>query len=47
MHARPSTDAMRALAVNEGLISLRAESIRLVDEGVTSVYEILRSIHTL
>ena len=47
VHERPSTDAMRTLAVEDGLISLRAESIRLVDEGVTSVYEVLRTIHTL
>lgn len=47
VHDRPSSDAMRALAVTNGLITLRDESIRLVEEGTTSVYEVMRSIHTM
>jgi type II secretory ATPase GspE/PulE/Tfp pilus assembly ATPase PilB-like protein len=38
---------MRALAIENGLITLRDESVRLVNEGVTSVMEIMRSVHTV
>ena len=47
VHSRPSSDAMRDLAVANGLVSLRAESVRLVEEGVTSILEVMRSVHTL
>ena len=47
VHERPSSDAMRDLAVAKGLVTLRAESVRLVEEGVTSILEVMRSVHTL
>jgi type IV pilus assembly protein PilB len=43
----PSHDQMRALAVAQGMRTLRQEGIRLVDEGVTTVAEIVRTIYTL
>lgn len=43
----PSHDQMRRLAVEQGMRSLRREGIRLVDEGVTTVAEIVRTIYTL
>ena len=47
VHDRPSSDAMRTIAVANGLITLRAESVRLVEEGATSILEVIRSVHTL
>jgi type II secretory ATPase GspE/PulE/Tfp pilus assembly ATPase PilB-like protein len=38
---------MRRLALEEGMRSLRHEAIRLVDEDVTTVAEVLRTIYTL
>jgi type IV pilus assembly protein PilB len=43
----PSHDQMRRLAIAQGMRSLRWEGIRLVDEGVTTVAEIVRTIYTL
>jgi type IV pilus assembly protein PilB len=43
----PSHDDMRRLAVSQGMRSLRDEAIRLVDEGVTTVAEVIRTIYTL
>jgi type IV pilus assembly protein PilB len=43
----PSHDQMRRLAIEQGMRSLRWEGIRLVDEGVTTVAEIVRTIYTL
>ena len=43
----PSHEDMRRLAVEQGMSTLREEAIRLVDAGVTTVAEILRTIYTL
>jgi type IV pilus assembly protein PilB len=43
----PSHDDMRRLALEQGMRSLRYEAIRLVDEDVTTVAEVLRTIYTL
>jgi type IV pilus assembly protein PilB len=43
----PSHDRMRRLAMDQGMRSLRQEGIRLVDEDVTTVAEIVRTIYTL
>lgn len=43
----PSHDAIRRLAVAQGLRPLRAEGARLVAEGVTTLPEILRSIYVV
>jgi type IV pilus assembly protein PilB len=43
----PSHDDMRRLAVGQGMRTLRDEGIRLIDEGVTTVAEIVRTIYTL
>jgi type IV pilus assembly protein PilB len=43
----PSHDDMRKLAVSQGMRSLRDEAIHLVDEGVTTVAEVVRTIYTL
>lgn len=42
-----SHDRLMALAVKEGMRPLRGEAIRLVDEGVTTIAEVLRSIYML
>jgi type II secretory ATPase GspE/PulE/Tfp pilus assembly ATPase PilB-like protein len=41
----PSHDAMRRLAVEQGMRPLRAEGVRLVEEDETTLAEILRSIY--
>jgi type IV pilus assembly protein PilB len=43
----PSHDDMRKLALSQGMRSLRDEAIHLVDEGVTTVAEVVRTIYTL
>ena len=43
----PSHDDMRRLAVEQGMRSMRQEAIRLVDEDVTTVAEVIRTIYTL
>jgi type IV pilus assembly protein PilB len=40
-------DELRALAVENGMRSLREEALRLVAENVTTVNEILRSVYPL
>ena len=47
VHDRPSAEVMRALAIKNGLITLRDESIDLVRDGKTSVFEVMRTIHTI
>jgi len=44
---RPSAEVMRTLAIERGLVTLRDESVRLVSEGVTSVLEVMRAVHTI
>jgi type IV pilus assembly protein PilB len=43
----PSHDDMRRLALDQGMRSMRQEAIRLVDEDVTTVAEVVRTIYTL
>lgn len=43
----PSHDDMRRLAQEQGMRSMRQEAIRLVDEDVTTVAEVVRTIYTL
>jgi type IV pilus assembly protein PilB len=43
----PSHDDMRRLAVQQGMNPLRAEGVRLVEDDVTTIAEIVRSIYTL
>ena len=43
----PSHDDMRRLAREQGMRSMRQEAIRLVDEDVTTVAEVVRTIYTL
>ena len=43
----PSHDDMRRLAVTHGMSSMRREAVRLVDEDVTTVAEVVRTIYTL
>jgi type IV pilus assembly protein PilB len=45
--SKPTYEQIRALAITEGMHTLRAEAIRLVAEGVTTVSEVLRSIYML
>jgi type IV pilus assembly protein PilB len=45
--SNPSHDDMRRLAVTQGMSSMRREAIRLVDEDVTTVAEVVRTIYTL
>jgi type IV pilus assembly protein PilB len=45
--ASPSHDDMRRLALEQGMRSMRQEAIRLVDEDVTTVAEVVRTIYTL
>ncbi len=42
---RASTQALRELAEQEGMVSLREDGFRLVREGRTSVAEVLRNTH--
>ncbi|MDX6243198.1 MAG: type pilus assembly protein PilB [Frankiales bacterium] len=44
---RPSHDSVRALAVDQGMRTLRQEAVRLVTEGVTTIAEVIRSIYML
>jgi type IV pilus assembly protein PilB len=44
---RPSHDSVRALAVDQGMRTLRQEAVRLVAEGVTTIAEVIRSIYML
>jgi type IV pilus assembly protein PilB len=43
----PSHDAMRRLAIEQGMQPLRAEAVRLVHQDETTIAEIVRSIYTL
>jgi type IV pilus assembly protein PilB len=43
----PSHDAMRALAQEQGMRSLRQEAVRLIGEDVTTIAEVIRSIYVL
>jgi type IV pilus assembly protein PilB len=43
----PSHDDMRRLAISQGMKTLRAEAIRLVEEDRTTIAEVVRSIYTL
>jgi type IV pilus assembly protein PilB len=43
----PSHDDMRRLAQEQGMRSMRQEAVRLVDEDVTTVAEVVRTIYTL
>jgi type IV pilus assembly protein PilB len=43
----PSHDDMRRLAIQQGMRTLRAEGVRLVEDDVTTITEIVRSIYTL
>jgi type IV pilus assembly protein PilB len=43
----PSRQRMRDLAVSQGMSSLREQGVRLVNEDVTTVAEIVRSIYTI
>jgi type IV pilus assembly protein PilB len=45
--ANPSHDEMRRLALSQGMRSMRQEAIRLVDDDVTTVAEVVRTIYTL
>jgi len=45
--ANPSHDEMRRLALDQGMRSMRQEAIRLVDDDVTTVAEVVRTIYTL
>jgi type IV pilus assembly protein PilB len=45
--ASPSHDQMRRLALDQGMSSMRQEAIRLVDDDVTTVAEVVRTIYTL
>jgi len=43
----PSHDDMRRLAIDQGMQPLRKEAVRLVNENVTTIAEIVRSIYTV
>jgi type IV pilus assembly protein PilB len=43
----PSHAAIRNLAIEEGMSPLRAEALRLVQEDMTTIPEILRSVYPL
>ena len=43
----PSRQRMRDLAVAQGMSSLREQGVRLVNEDVTTIAEIVRSIYTI
>ncbi len=43
----PSHDDMRRLAIEQGMQPLRKEAVRLVNEDVTTISEIVRSIYTV
>ncbi len=43
----PSHEEMRRLAVKQGMRSLRDEAVRLINEDVTTVAEVVRTIYTL
>jgi type IV pilus assembly protein PilB len=43
----PSHEAMRKLAVRQGMHPMRSEGVRLVEQDVTTIGEIIRSIYTL
>jgi type IV pilus assembly protein PilB len=44
---QPSHGAIRSLAIEEGMSPLRAEALRLVQEDITTIPEILRSVYPL
>jgi type IV pilus assembly protein PilB len=44
---RASREAIREAAVADGMRTLRQEGIRLVDEGVTTISEVVRSIYLI
>jgi type IV pilus assembly protein PilB len=43
----PTHDEVRALAMSQGMRTLRQEAIALVAQGGTTVAEVVRSIYTL
>jgi type IV pilus assembly protein PilB len=45
--ANPSRQRMRDLAVSQGMSSLREQGVRLINEDVTTIAEIVRSIYTI
>jgi type IV pilus assembly protein PilB len=45
--AKASREQLRATAIDEGMRSLLSEGLRLVDEDVTTVAEVVRSIHVV
>ena len=45
--ANPSRQRMRDLAVAQGMSSLREQGVRLINEDVTTIAEIVRSIYTI
>ncbi|MCA1710638.1 MAG: GspE/PulE family protein [Actinobacteria bacterium] len=45
--ANPSHDAMRELAMRQGMRTLRQEAVRLIGEEVTTIAEVIRSIYVL
>ena len=45
--AQPTSAALRALATEQGMRSLRQEAIRLITSETTSIAEVLRSIYVL
>jgi type IV pilus assembly protein PilB len=44
---QPSQGAMRELAIEQGMTPLRDEAVRLVNDDVTTISEILRSVYPL
>jgi type IV pilus assembly protein PilB len=40
-------DELRRVAINQGMRTLRTEGLALVDEGVTTISEVIRSIYAL
>jgi type IV pilus assembly protein PilB len=40
-------DEIQALAVEQGMRSLRDEGIQLVAQGVTTISEVIRSLYTI
>jgi type IV pilus assembly protein PilB len=45
--AQASHDDLRAAGLRQGMRTLRDDAIRLVDEGVTTIAELVRAIYTL
>ncbi len=38
-------DELRRVAINQGMRTLRTEGLALVDQGVTTISEVIRSIY--